>query len=106
MNDNLFSNKSGLTQWHKTTGILKMSTSAKKSVSVNSEGKGKPGREPLSASRKRARQIEHWHRRLAPKFPDIDPHDLDLIIAALLRTPRERMQLMFLKRRKDGRYVF
>ena len=53
-----------------------------------------------------ARQIERWHRRLAPEFPDIDPHDLDLMIAAMLRTRKERMQFMFLKRRKDGRYVF
>lgn len=52
------------------------------------------------------RRIERWRKILAPEFPDIDPHDLDLIIAALLRTPKERMQLMFLKRRKDGRYVF
>jgi hypothetical protein len=29
-----------------------------------------------------------------------------LIITSLLRRPRERMQLMFLKKRKDGRYVF
>lgn len=60
----------------------------------------------VSASEKLARQIERWHKRLAPQLPDIDSHDLDLIIAAQLRSPRERMQLMFLKRRKDGRYVF
>lgn len=60
----------------------------------------------MSASEKRAREIERWHKRLAPQFPDIDPHDPDLIIAAQLRSPRERMQLMFLKRREEGRYVF
>lgn len=54
----------------------------------------------------RARQIERWHKKLAPQFPEIDPQDLDLIIAALLRTPKERMQLMFLKKRDHGRYVF
>ncbi len=59
-----------------------------------------------SAADKRARQVERWRKRLAPQFPDIDPHDLDLIIAALLRTPKQRMQIMFLKRREDGRYVF
>jgi len=53
-----------------------------------------------------AKQIELWHQRLAPELPDIDPHDLDLIIAAILRNARERMQIMFLKQRKDGRYVF
>ncbi len=83
-----------------------MARSSHKSISDNSDRKAKQRQEPLSAARKRARQIEHWHKRLAPKFPDIDPHDLDLIIAALLRTPRERMQIMFLKRREDGRYVF
>ena len=57
-------------------------------------------------SEKHARQIERWHKRLAPKLPHIDPHDLHLILASLLRTPKERMQIMFLKRRKDGRYVF
>ncbi len=49
---------------------------------------------------KRVRQIENWHKRLAPQFPDIDPHDLHLIIASLLRTRKERMEIMFLKRRK------
>jgi hypothetical protein len=53
-----------------------------------------------------ARQIERWHKKLAPKYPEIDPHDLDLIIAALLKTPKQRMELMFLKKRPDGRYVF
>jgi hypothetical protein len=61
---------------------------------------------PRSRSEKLAREIERWHRILTPKFLDIDPHDLDLIIAAQLRTPKERMQLMFLKKRKDGSYVF
>jgi hypothetical protein len=80
-----------------------MPKSPRKSYSVS---KRKPAKEQLSAARKRVRQIERWRERLAPQFPDIDPHDLDLIIAALLRSPRERMQIMFLKRREDGRYVF
>ncbi|MCI0424097.1 MAG: hypothetical protein L0387_23125 [Acidobacteria bacterium] len=53
-----------------------------------------------------ASRVERWHKRLSPQFPDIDPHDLDLILTALLRRPKERMQMMFLKKRKDGRYVF
>ncbi len=60
----------------------------------------------LTPQEKIVRRIERWHKILAPQFPDIDPHDLDLIIAAQLRSPKERMQIMFLKRRKDGRYVF
>ena len=53
-----------------------------------------------------ASRVERWHKRLSPQFPDIDPHDLELILTSLLRRPRERMQMMFLKKRKDGRYVF
>jgi hypothetical protein len=68
--------------------------------------KARKPRRKMTDAEKRARQIERWHKKLAPQFPEIDPHDLDLIIAALLRTPKERMQLMFLKKREDGRYVF
>jgi hypothetical protein len=57
-------------------------------------------------AKKLVRRIERWHRILAPKFPEIDPHDLDLIIHCMLKTPKQRMQHMFLKRRPDGRYVF
>lgn len=60
----------------------------------------------LAAAQKRARQIERWHKILAPKLPHIDPHDLDLIIAGMLKTRKERMQVLFLKKREDGRYVF
>ena len=53
-----------------------------------------------------ASRVERLHKRLSPLFPKIDPHDLEMIITSLLRRPRERMQMMFLKKRKDGRYVF
>ena len=53
-----------------------------------------------------AARVERLHKRLAPLFPNIDPHDLEMILTSLLRRRRERMQLMFLKKRKDGRYVF
>ena len=53
-----------------------------------------------------ALRVERLHRRVSPQFPNIDPHDLEMILTSLLRRPRERMQLMFLKKRKDGRYVF
>ena len=55
---------------------------------------------------KRVRELENWHKRLMPQFPDIDPHDLHLIIESLLRTRKQRMEVMLLKRRKDGFYVF
>lgn len=83
-----------------------MAKSVSRSSSVNSFSAVRQRKKHLSSSEKRARQIERWHKRLAPKFPDIAPYDLDLILAALLRTPKERMQIMFLKRRRDGRYVF
>ncbi len=73
---------------------------------VDSHKKLQSPKKPLSPSEKRAHEIESWRKRLAPKLPDIDPHDLDLILAALLRSRKERTQIMFLKRREDGRYVF
>lgn len=60
----------------------------------------------LSEVERRVRQVERWHKILWPRLSHIDPHDLDLIIAAMLRTPSERMEYMFLKRREDGSYVF
>ena len=53
-----------------------------------------------------ALRVERLHKRLSPQFPNMDPHDLEMILTSLLRRPRERMQVMFLKKRKDGRYVF
>jgi|GEM_PF-2257591 len=60
----------------------------------------------LLALEKRVRELDIWQKRLRPQFPDIDPHDLHLIIESLLRTRKERMEVMLLKRRKDGFYVF
>jgi hypothetical protein len=53
-----------------------------------------------------ASRVERLHKRLSPLFPNIDSHDLEMILISLLCRPRERMQMMFLKKRKDGRYVF
>lgn len=63
-------------------------------------------RHKLSEAEKFARRVGRRCDLLAPKLPEIDRHDLELIVAALLRTPKERMQHMFLKRREDGSYVF
>lgn len=60
----------------------------------------------LAAAEKFARRVERWHQRLAPQFPEIDPHDLHLIIESLLRTREQRMEVMLVKRREDGSYVF
>ena len=62
-------------------------------------------KEQLAASKRLARQIELWYKRLAPKFPNIDPRDLNLIIASLLKHPEQRMEVMFIKRREDGVYL-
>ena len=58
------------------------------------------------AAEKHARKIEKWHKIIAPQLPHIDPHDLDLILSSLLKTPKERREVMFLKQREDGSYVF
>jgi hypothetical protein len=54
---------------------------------------------------KRARQIERWHKILAPRLPHIAPQILDLIIEAQLKTRKERMQNMFIKRGEEKLYV-
>jgi len=72
-------------------------------ASLGSEGSKVPKKKPSSNL---ASRVERLHKRLSPLFPNIDPHDLEMILTSLLRRPRERMQMMFLKKRKDGRYVF
>ncbi len=42
--------------------------------------------------------------RLAPELPRIDPGDLRLIVRCLLLPPVRRA--VFVRRRRDGRYVF
>ena len=57
-----------------------------------SEQENGKGKRRLFTAEKRLRQIERWHKILAPQFHDRDLHDLDKIIAAQLRSIKERMQ--------------
>jgi hypothetical protein len=50
------------------------------------------------------RRIEEMRGRLAPRFPDIDPGDLLLIIKALLR-PQGARRRFFLRKLRPGVYV-
>lgn len=50
------------------------------------------------------RRVEELRDRLAPRFPDIDPGDLLLIIKGLLRPPGPRRR-MFLHKARPGSYV-
>ncbi len=60
-----------------------------------------------NAPEKRAAAFEQKVRaeyeRVRPKLPDMDPHDLHLIISTTLRPPRERR---FFIRPKGRGYVF
>jgi len=60
---------------------------------------------PLPRSEIRAHQIERWHKILAPRLPHLAPKILDLIIDAQLKTRKEQMQNMFLKRGEEKLYV-
>jgi hypothetical protein len=51
-----------------------------------------------------AREVRETCARLAPQLPQIDPGDLFLIVRHLLLPPERRV--VFVTRRKDGRYVF
>jgi hypothetical protein len=49
-------------------------------------------------------QVDDWHRRLEPKLPHIDPHDLRLILRSLLQPPSVKRRWL-LRKTEDGRYV-
>jgi len=49
-------------------------------------------------------QIDRWQRKLEPRFPDIDPHDLRMILRSLLQ-PKSVPRRWLLHKTKDGRYV-
>ena len=50
-------------------------------------------------------EINEWQKRLQPQFPDIDPHDLRMILRSLLQ-PASVPRRWLLRKTKDGRYVF
>lgn len=56
----------------------------------------------LTAAEKFARRVARRCDLLAPKLPEIDRHDLELIIAEQLKTPEERMRVMFLQQHDEG----
>jgi hypothetical protein len=49
-------------------------------------------------------QVDLWHRRLEPQFPDIDPHDLRMILRSLFQPPSVKRRWL-LRKTEDGRYV-
>ncbi|OYT68751.1 MAG: hypothetical protein CFK52_14450 [Chloracidobacterium sp. CP2_5A] len=53
-----------------------------------------------------ARALARWHKRLAPRLPGMDPHDLNLILWSILRHRYGGRRRIFLRRRKEGGYVY
>jgi hypothetical protein len=49
-------------------------------------------------------QVEKWHRRLEPKLPGIDPHDLRMILRSLFQPPCVKRRWL-LRKTEDGGYV-
>jgi hypothetical protein len=49
-------------------------------------------------------QVDLWYRRLAPRMPEIDPHDLRMILRSLLQPPSVKRRWL-LRKTEDGRYV-
>jgi hypothetical protein len=62
---------------------------------------------PMSkqAIRKLIRQVKEAQAWLEPKFPDMDPGDLTLILECMFR-PWHSGQKFFLRPREDGLHVF
>jgi hypothetical protein len=48
--------------------------------------------------------IDEWQRRLSKELPDIDPHDLRMILRSLLQPPTVPRRWL-LRKTSDGRYV-
>jgi hypothetical protein len=60
--------------------------------------KNTPNRKKLTEAEKFARRVARRCDLLAPRLPHIDRHDMELIVAELLKTREERMRVMFLHR--------
>lgn len=56
------------------------------------------------AIREWVRQVNAWQARLQPVLPDIDPHDLRMMIRSILQ-PASIPRRWLLRKTKDGRYV-
>lgn len=48
-------------------------------------------------------QIDQWQRNLEPRFPDIDPHDLRMILRSLLQ-PKSVARRWLRRKTTDDRY--
>jgi hypothetical protein len=51
-------------------------------------------RKALNKSEKLARASLYWLRRIMPRVPDLDPHDVHLVVLALLRRHPRRARLI------------
>jgi len=47
--------------------------------------------------------VQREQARLQPLLPDVDPHDLNLILSCMLRPVKNRRVFLF---QQGGRYVF
>ena len=50
------------------------------------------------------RKVDLWQARLAPQFPEIDPHDLRMILRSIFQ-PASVPRHWLLRKTEDGRYV-
>jgi hypothetical protein len=62
-------------------------------------------RKAVTESKKLTDEIGYWQKRLAPKLPESDPHDLHLILWAILRHKHGGRRRFLLRRRAGGGYV-
>lgn len=81
-------------------------------ASMSAKERSAFGKKAVAARWKKRRDLERLVRRvqeaqarLQPLLPDIDPHDLSLILYRRLR-PWGSGQRFFIRRTPEGRYVF
>jgi hypothetical protein len=63
-------------------------------------------RKTPTQSQRLARAVARWQKRLASELPDMDPHDLNLILWSMLRRKYGGQRRIFLRRREEGGYVY
>jgi hypothetical protein len=63
-------------------------------------------RASLKRSKALADEVAQWQRKLAPRLPNIEAHDLHLILWSFFRRKYGGERRFLLRRRKEGGYVF
>ncbi len=49
-------------------------------------------------------KIDHWQQKLSVEFPEIDPHDMRMMLRSIFQ-PQNVPRRWLLRKEEDGKYV-